>query len=85
MKVNKTVMDANLVVFVQQVVELAKEGWEMDETNPPALYGFYYECKMLKEESEIEEPKKTRAEILADARAAKKAKSTDEAKDAKEE
>lgn len=73
-KVSKTIQDPNLIVFINDIVAAVKDGWELDDQNPPGLYGFYYEVQLLKDENLIEPPKPSRAEILANARATKAAK-----------
>lgn len=70
----KTIIDPNLITFVDQIVDAAKEGWQVDPTNPPMLRGFSYHTVMLMPENEVPEPTLSRAEILANARAAKAAK-----------
>lgn len=48
------------------------DGWQIDWDNPPAQFVFDYEVTYFRETAP--EPKRSRAEILADARAAKAAK-----------
>lgn len=75
MKTSKPVLDPNLGVFVQQVIDLAKQGWELDPQYPPSLLGFYYETMMVRDESIVDPPPKpTMAEVAAKGRAAKAAK-----------
>jgi hypothetical protein len=75
MKIHKAVLNPNLGLFVTEVAALAKEGWELDPAFPPGLFGYHYECQMLRDEAIVDPPAPpTRAEILAKARAAKKAK-----------
>lgn len=75
MMTSKSVLDPNLGVFIQQIIDHALQGWTISEAFPPTLLGFCYETVMERDESIIDPPAKpTRAEILAKARAAKKAK-----------
>lgn len=69
----KVVADANLTVYVGQIIELAKDGWSLDPQIPPDQYGYLYEAHFLKDESLIDKTP-TRADILANARSAKKVK-----------
>ena len=69
----KIVADANLTVFVGQLVESAKEGWSLDPTVPADQYGYIYEAHLVMDESLIDKTP-TRADILANARSAKKIK-----------
>lgn len=86
MKISKQVCHDNLIVFIQQIVDLALQGWEVDERNPPMLLGYLYECQMLRDEEVVDPPPKpTRAEILAKAREAKKAKSEGKSDDTPDE
>jgi hypothetical protein len=69
----KIVADANLTIFVGQIIEAAKDGWALDEKIPPDQYGYIYEAHFLKDENLIDKTP-TRADILANARSAKKLK-----------
>lgn len=73
----KVVQSPNLITFVNEVVDLALDGWQLDENNPPGTYGFSYEAHLLKDENLIPPHKPSRAEILGNARAAKAAKKTE--------
>lgn len=73
----RLIADANLGIFVAQVVAAAKDGWEID--GEPALLGYLYEVPMKRDASAEQldkdaNPPLTRAEIAAKARAAKAAK-----------
>lgn len=70
----KVVQNPNLIVFINEIVEATAQGWKLDEQNPPNLYGYFYETHLLMPENEVPEVKPSRAEILGNARAAKKAK-----------
>lgn len=76
MKARKVIQSHNLIEFVSLIVQATKEGWEVDEMNPPSLYGYLYETHVLIDENDVPEAKPTRTEILTTARAAKKAKAT---------
>lgn len=68
------VLDPSLLDFTTQVIDLAREGWELDEENPPRMVGFMYEAHMWRDPTEEQrnaQPPLSRAEILAKARAAK--------------
>jgi hypothetical protein len=69
----KIVIDANLSVFLGQFAEALKDGWEVDPSFPGDVYGYLYEVHLLKDESLIDKTP-TRADILANARSAKKLK-----------
>ena len=73
-KTLKTVVNPNLEVFVAELMELAINGWELDMSQPPALYGLLYEAHVSQDTDKIVPPAMTRAEITAKARAAKAAK-----------
>ena len=74
MKNSKAILTGNLESFVVQILEAADDGWELDPSNPPAMLGYNFECIMLRDSDIKDEVKLTRAEILANARAAKAAK-----------
>lgn len=74
----KVIQDPNLGLFIDKIVEAALDGWAIDQKNPPALYGFYYETILLKDEA-LDIPTPTRSDILTNARAAKKAKRSEAA------
>jgi hypothetical protein len=66
----------SFVAAVQGVEEAIADGWQVDWDNPPDSFVFQYEVSYTRED---EAPiKRTRAEILADARAAKAAKKVGE-------
>jgi hypothetical protein len=80
-KQTKQITEYNMVTFIQAIVDASKEGWKIDENNPPAFYGRIYEVILERNASDeqlaadaAELAKPSRAEILAKARAAKKAK-----------
>jgi hypothetical protein len=69
----------NISTFVQEVADLASQGWTISPTFPANIHGFrLYEVE-LEFDGTPPEPKLSRAEILAKARAAKaeKAKASD--------
>jgi hypothetical protein len=71
--VNKQEMYTSFAAAIDGVVGEINDGWSVDfQNNPPNLIGFGYEVTFIRDEAP--EPKKSRAEILADARAAKAAK-----------
>jgi hypothetical protein len=74
MKNSKAILTGNLESFVVQILEASDEGWEIDPSNPPTMLGYNFECIMLRDSDIKDEAKLTRAEILANARAAKAAK-----------
>jgi hypothetical protein len=58
-----------------EIERRVNEGWEIDPDRPLTLFGFgTLEVGFLRDPVNTKEPKKSRAEILADARAAKAAK-----------
>lgn len=76
-----TVLEYGLQEFMFACEKLRLDGWEWDEQSPPAFYGFCYEAHLHRDPTQIqldkdaaEAAKPSRAEILAAARAAKKAK-----------
>lgn len=69
----KIIADANLTVFVRLLVEAVQDGWTLDPSLSPDQYGYIYEAHMVKDESKIDKTP-TRADILANARSAKKLK-----------
>jgi hypothetical protein len=84
MKQVETVVAYTLDEFIEGIVEKVKQGWDIDRDKSPILYGFIYECGLVRDATQIqldkdaaELAKPTRAEILAKARAAKAAKATE--------
>ena len=84
MKQNETIVEYALGTFVQKIVDKIKQGWDIDPNNPASIYGFHHECGLVRDatneqlESDAAElAKPSRAEILAKARAAKAAKSSE--------
>ena len=74
----KIIQDANLGVFVNNVVAAVQAGWTIDTQNPASQYGYFYEVHLLMDENLVPVEKQSRAESLGNARAAKKAKATAE-------
>lgn len=78
----------NPVAMGFEIERLVNEGWEIDPQNPLTMFGFgQLECRFVRDPANAEDapPKKTRAEILAAARAAKAAKAAAENKEGKDE
>jgi hypothetical protein len=75
--IQKTLMDPNLIVFVQLILDAVADGWTIDPQNPPNMVGYWYETIVQREDEPA--TKASRAEILAKARAAKAAKAAAEA------
>lgn len=75
-KIDRTVVqNANLQMFVSDVVQLAKDGWDLDQENPPVQLAWIYEAQLLRPAKETDPEKvAARAKILEKARAAKAAK-----------
>lgn len=72
MMTTKPILSPNLGIFCQTLVDHAKQGWDIDSAHPVDLYGYMYECQMVRDEDILDPPPKpTRAEILAKARAAR--------------
>lgn len=69
----KIVVDANLEVFVAELLAAAQDGWTLNAAHPVGQYGYLYEAHMVKDTSLIDATP-TRADILANARSAKKLK-----------
>lgn len=79
MKISKDIADYSLHAFVTRVLEAAAQGWTIDEWNPPQQLGAMFVTNMLRDEEVIDPPAPMpRAEVMAKARAAKKAKATAE-------
>lgn len=74
MKQTRTILTPSLYVFAYELQEAIQQGWEIDGDTPPTTFGIVYECGLMREVDEGFTEKPTRAEILAKARAAKKAK-----------
>jgi len=73
-KQTKVILQYNLQTFIQEILESVENGWELDQNDPPCVWGTSYECRMTRADDVPEEYKITRAEILHKARAAKAAK-----------
>jgi hypothetical protein len=77
MKQGTTVVSASLPIFIADIIDLTKKGWEVHPDYEPNQGPILYECLMVREptpEQTAEDNKPSRAEILAKARAAKAAK-----------
>ena len=72
-KIDRTIVqEFNLVTFVSKIVELVKDGWEVDESNPPTQFAWMYETHLTRPARETDPEKVAqRAAILEKARAAK--------------
>jgi hypothetical protein len=70
----KIIQDANLGVFVNNVVAAVQAGWTIDDQNPASQYGYIYEVNLLMDENLVPVEKQSRSESLGNARMAKKAK-----------
>lgn len=79
MNATKVIVNPNLQLFIEELIQHVKDGWEVTAQMPPTLVGYWYEVHVERDESIVDEPKLSRAEILANARAAKKAKAEAEA------
>lgn len=79
----------NSVTVGFEIERLVSEGWEIDPNDPLTLSGFYgnLQCGFIRDPANAKDapPKKSRAEILADARAAKAAKKAADNPENKEE
>lgn len=86
---HRDVVEHSVEAFVAEVVALTLDGWAVDPSNPGAALGFAsaFAVTMYRDEDTVEQlrlkgvniaekPKLTRAETLALARAAKKARAT---------
>ena len=73
----KILLDANLSVFLSQFADAIKDGWEIAPTFTADQYGYLYEAHLVKDDSLIDKTP-TRADILANARSAKKLKAEKE-------
>lgn len=65
----------NVQALLEEVVSLVYEGWQISPTNPGesiGMFGMTLTCTMMRHKDD--KPKLSRAEILAAAREAKKAK-----------
>lgn len=67
----KAIIEYGLPNFISSLLEALEQGWEIDDDNPPAVYGFAYEAHLSRSADITDEQKATRAEILARARQAK--------------
>lgn len=83
-KIDRTIVqEFNLVTFVSKVVELVKDGWEIDESNPPTQFAWMYETHLTRPARETDPEKVAqRAAILEKARAAKNRKAMEQAAEA---
>ena len=68
----KSLIDANLTTLFLSVAEEVKKGWEIDEDQPAGQYGWMWEVWLKRDAEVVDKP--TRADILANARSAKKNK-----------
>lgn len=67
----KAIIEYGLPGFINALLEAVEAGWEVDEDNPPAVYGFAYETHLTRSADITDEQRATRSEILAKARQAK--------------
>ena len=74
MKQTKVILQYNLQTFIKEITDSVNNGWEIDDNDPPDVWGTAYECRMVREDEVAEEIRISRAEILHKARAAKAAK-----------
>lgn len=74
LKNSKQILSNNLEDFVVQIINEVENGWELDPNYPPGMFFHSYECGLVRDSEIQEEIKRSRAEILAKARAAKAAK-----------
>ena len=70
----KSLININLTTLFIEAMEEVKKGWEIDEDQPAGLYGWMYEVWLKRDAEVVDKP--TRADILANARSAKKTKVT---------
>ena len=68
----KSLIHSNLTSLIMEAMEEAKNGWEVDTSEPAGMYGWMYEVWLKRDETIVDKP--TRADILANARSAKKIK-----------
>jgi hypothetical protein len=54
---------------IEAAMEAAVDGWKIDPINPPSMVGFNYQLVLVHDG--VPPVRRSRAEILADARAAK--------------
>lgn len=72
----KTLIDRSLTAFLRDFQEHIQLGWEIDENNPPHIWGVCYETGLVRSDKSIaalatrnpKQPVKTKAEILMHAR-----------------
>lgn len=84
----KEILSHSLIGFSQELVDLAADGWQLDEDNMPSMHGFMYVAHLWRnptEEQRNAQPKLSRPEILAKARAAKAALAQERAQASGEE
>lgn len=74
MKQTKAIMEYSLQTFIKEIIDSVDKGWELDERDPPDVWGTTYECRMVRSDDVTEEIRASRAEILRKAREAKAAK-----------
>lgn len=75
MKASKEIVTPSLYVFVAELQDMLNDGWTVDlENTPPYMNGINYVVGLTKDVDENEPVKLSRAEILANARAARAAK-----------
>lgn len=51
----KTIVDANIVVWLAAIVDHVKNGWEVNWEVEPGFFGYLYEAEVVKEEKNVEE------------------------------
>lgn len=80
-KQETVILSYSLPDFIYKIDEHRQAGWEFHKDHEPGVFGFTYECHMIRnatddqlEKDQTEANKPSRAEILAKARAAKAAK-----------
>lgn len=76
------VLNPSLPEFIQELIALTSDGWEIDEENPPRVVMWQYEAHLWRNPTEAQrnaQPPLTKAESLAKARAVKAEKAAQRA------
>lgn len=51
----KTIVDANIVVFLFEIQKAFEEGYRLSEEVEPGFFGYLYEAEVIKEEAPAEQ------------------------------
>lgn len=68
----QTVVETNLIRFINQIAEMLGNNWELDEKHEPSFLGFVYEAHFIRDPEDAPPVKLTRQQVCAKAREAKR-------------